>query len=75
MYRYKSGNLEDARKIFEYLLEIKPGDELTLRNLGLVYYNLNENEKAKEYFEKYLELYPDSDSKEQIELILLETNE
>lgn len=60
---YKKGSIVEAKNKFEQLYEKKEEarEDLTLiSTLGSIYRDLKLNNKAKEFYEKHLEKYPDS---------------
>ncbi len=56
---YRYGRFEDAMRIFEKEIDLFPDYAPTYKNIGILYYEkLNDREKAKGYFKKYLEINP-----------------
>ncbi len=63
-------NYEKAEEILKSLLQESPRDKEILYNLGLLYELTHEWGKAKDFFEKVLELDPDNDqAKEHLERV------
>lgn len=52
--------LDQAQSIFELLVELYPQSEWGYVNLGSVFYTKKDNLKAKQYFQKALELNPNN---------------
>ena len=48
------GKLEDAKIIYQYLLDIRPSDEQSYRDLALIYKELGENAMAVDLYTKML---------------------
>jgi len=53
------GNLEDAKKVFENILEIEPNHYKTITNIGAIYLSLDELVKAEEKFKKAIIIKPE----------------
>ena len=49
---HKENNLNGAAELYNQILKINPNHSFALNNLGLIFNQLGENEKAKIYFEK-----------------------
>lgn len=63
LIRYKKGDIVKAKAALETMYETIPQvrDDLTLLDtLGAIYKDLKLNNKAKEFYEKHIEHYPDS---------------
>lgn len=64
LYRMKAeimlakGDKQEATKIFKSILEINPSDIMAWYNLGIIYINNNDQEKAKIHLERALEINP-----------------
>jgi predicted Zn-dependent protease len=61
------GELDKAISEYERAIQIKPDYAEAYFGLGLAYYRKEMNEKAKEAFEKYLELNPNAEEREEIQ--------
>ena len=62
---------QDAEKYFQKVLFIDPEDKAAHLNLGHLYYQGNsQNGEALKHFNKYLELNPNSEDREEIESII-----
>ena len=48
------GKLEDAKIVYQYLLDIRPSDEQSYRDLALIYKELGENAMAVDLYSKML---------------------
>ena len=57
-YNLKIGNYQDAKKYFEIILNIDSKNVFALYNLGIVFQELGEFEKAIELYEKVLRFKP-----------------
>lgn len=57
---YSEGNCEAAKMLFEQILQVDPGNLISLQVMGLIYYNLGTVGKSLECLEKAIELYPDN---------------
>jgi tetratricopeptide (TPR) repeat protein len=55
---YNSGNVAEAKKIFEQIAEGQPNHAKTHYMLGMCYAGEDNKAKAKEHFEKFLQLAP-----------------
>ncbi|MHA1803144.1 MAG: tetratricopeptide repeat protein [Promethearchaeota archaeon] len=49
---------EKAKKVFKKILKMEPENYRALYNLGVVYFNLNENDKALDKFQQALKIKP-----------------
>jgi Tfp pilus assembly protein PilF len=56
---YNSGNVAEAKKIFEQIAAGQPNHAKTHYMLGMCYAGEDNKPKAKEHFEKFLQLAPD----------------
>ena len=56
---YNSGNVAEAKKIFEAIVAGQPNHAKTHYMLGMCYAGEDNKAKAKEHFEKFLQLAPD----------------
>jgi tetratricopeptide (TPR) repeat protein len=52
------GNWSMVLKQYEKILEITPNNSIAMHRLGLIFYGRGEYEKALQYFEKVVNLYP-----------------
>jgi tetratricopeptide (TPR) repeat protein len=52
------GNWSLVLKQYEKILEITPNNSIAMHRLGLIFYGRGEYEKALQYFEKVVNLYP-----------------
>ena len=52
------GNWTMVLKQYEKILEITPNNSIAMHRLGLIYYGRAEYEKARQYFDKVVNLYP-----------------
>ncbi len=69
------GQTEKAIKLFQEVTKWRKGDTDALRNLGVAYNKAGQNNKAKEVFEKILEINPKDDyAKRALETIKREIN-
>lgn len=70
----KEGNYQKAIKEFEAVIKANPNDADAYYNLGVIYAEyLNEEEKAIDYFSRYLELAPnDKDADKARKYLLLQ---
>jgi len=55
---HTKGKIVEAKKIYEDILKIKPDHFLVLSNLGIVFSQLKESNKAVELFHKAIEINP-----------------
>ena len=55
---YNSGNVAEAKKIFEQIVAGQPNHAKTHYMLGMCYAGEDNKAKAKEHFEKFLQLTP-----------------
>ena len=53
------GNLEDAKKVFENILEVEPNHYKTITNIGAIYLSLDELVKAEKKFKKAISIRPE----------------
>lgn len=69
VHRYKSyllkataldakGDLQEAINAYEYVLWIKPDEQISMERLGALYLDVDRIDKAKEMLEKLIELRP-----------------
>jgi tetratricopeptide (TPR) repeat protein len=64
-------NIDEALDRYQKILDIKENDPIAHLNLGHLYYtHTDEDEKAKQHFNKYLELEPNSIEAESVRSIL-----
>ena len=54
----EKNDAENAIKNYEKAIEINPNLWQSYQNLGAIYFNAGDKEKAKEYLEKALEINP-----------------
>lgn len=66
------GDFAGAKSQLEKALTLEPNHPVANFNLGVVYVNLGENEKAKKYWKKYLQLEPASERADQVRKFLSE---
>ena len=59
---FETGDVEGAIRESEALLQIDPNNIDGLYNLGAIYGNLGQDQRAREYWEKAIAVGPDSDS-------------
>ena len=59
---FETGDVAGAIRETQILLEKNPSDVDALYNLGAIYGNLNQDDRAKQYFEKVVAVAPDSQS-------------
>jgi len=52
------GNWSMVLKQYDKILEITPNNSIAMHRLGLIYYGREEYEKARQYFDKVVNLYP-----------------
>jgi radical SAM protein with 4Fe4S-binding SPASM domain len=55
---HQNNNLQDARNYYQKVLKIDPNYTPALNNLGVIYKNLQENQKARDCYEKAIEINP-----------------
>jgi tetratricopeptide (TPR) repeat protein len=55
---YKSGRIEEAKKLYEAVLGLDPGFIEAMNNLGIIYIHDRKFDAAKEYLEKAVRLKP-----------------
>ena len=53
---HTSNNIEEAQKLYKEVLKINPNHSNALNNLGIISYNLGDNRKAVNYYEKAISL-------------------
>jgi eukaryotic-like serine/threonine-protein kinase len=58
-YHFVTGNLEEARKVYELWAQTYPREVVPPANLGVLYQNLGQYDKALEEFREALRLVPD----------------
>lgn len=58
---YNSGKYEDAIKLFKKALKLDPDNTKAIYFMGRSYHRLGDKEKAREYYNKIINDYPDSD--------------
>jgi serine/threonine protein kinase/Flp pilus assembly protein TadD len=58
-HHYVTGNLEESRKVYEVWAQTYPRDIVPWANLGVLYQNLGQYDKAVEEFHQALRLAPD----------------
>lgn len=66
------GDFAGAKKELEKILAKKPNHIVANFNLGVVHINLGQNEKARTYWNKYLELDPSSPRAQEVRKLLAE---
>ena len=59
---FETGDVEGAIRETSALLQRDPNDVDALYNLGAIYGNLTQDDRAREYWEKAVAVAPDSDS-------------
>ncbi len=59
--QFNANAIQDARATFEKVIELDPKHARAHYMLGMVYANLGESAKAKEYLQKFIELAPAGD--------------
>jgi tetratricopeptide (TPR) repeat protein len=52
------GNWSMVLKQYDKILEITPNNSIAMHRLGLIYYGREDYEKARQYFEKVVNLFP-----------------
>ena len=55
---HQEGRLDVAQELYNQILKIDPGHVSTLNNLGTLYVNLKEHQKAKDCYEKVIKINP-----------------
>jgi len=55
---HQEGKTDIAQNLYNKILEIDPNHSQTLNNIGTIFTNLKENQKAKECFEKAIKINP-----------------
>ena len=55
---HQKNNLQDAQNYYQKVLKIDPNCTPAHNNLGVIYENLQENQKAKDCYEKAIEINP-----------------
>ena len=55
---HQNNNLQDAKNYYQKVLKIDPDHLGALNNLGVIYKNLQENQKARDCYEKAIEIDP-----------------
>jgi len=65
-FYFQQGRVDDAIKEFEAALKKKPDNADLNYNLGVIYHNKNDLEKAKTYYLKCLELKPAKEVSEEV---------
>ena len=55
---HQEGKTDIALKLYNEILKIDPNQSQVLNNLGIIYADLGENQKAKECFEKAIKIKP-----------------
>jgi len=58
-YHFVTGNLEEARKVYELWAQTYPREMVPVANMGVVYQNLGQYDKALEDFREALRRVPD----------------
>lgn len=58
---YNSGKYEDAIKLFKKALKLDPDNTKAIYFMGRSYHRLGDKEKAREYYNKIINDYPDSE--------------
>jgi tetratricopeptide (TPR) repeat protein len=64
---YNQGEFRSAVEAYERAITLRPSYATAHRELGYTYWELNERAKAREHFEKYLELQPKAADRAEIE--------
>jgi tetratricopeptide (TPR) repeat protein len=64
---YNQGEFRNAAEAYERAVSLRPSYATAHRELGYTYWELNEKSKAREHFEKYLELQPKAADRADIE--------
>ncbi len=59
---FETGDVSGAIRATEHALEINPLNVDAIYNLGAIYGNLSQDQRAREYWQKAVALAPDSDS-------------
>ena len=57
---HTKGKINEAKENYLKILRIKPDDHLTLGNLGIIYSQTKQLDKAVEYFTKAIQVNPDN---------------
>lgn len=58
---YNSGKYEDAEKLLKKSLKLDPDNVKSIYFLGRTYHRIGDADKAREYYNKIIDDYPDSD--------------
>jgi tetratricopeptide (TPR) repeat protein len=66
------GDFAGAKKELEKVLARRPNHAVATFNLGVVHINLGQNEQARRYWEKYLQLDPSSPRAQEVKKLLAE---
>jgi tetratricopeptide (TPR) repeat protein len=67
---YNQGELRSAAEAYERAIALRPSYATAHRELGYTYWDLQEKAKAREHFEKYLELQPKAADRAEIETLI-----
>ena len=55
---HAQNKLKEAQILYNKILEVNPNHSQVLNNFGTIFYNLEENQKAKNYYEKAIKINP-----------------